>query len=364
MKLGIFSLMTLRDHPEGTQGVMRDTKTMVQGAEELGFDIAWFAEHHFCNYSMCASPLMMASYAAGWTKRIKLGTGVIVLPLYNPIRVAQEIALLDVQSEGRAVIGVGTGYQQFEFERFRLPIEEKVEMFLEYWNAVESMLMHGEVEADGKYFKVPRSTFAVRPIQSPMPPVYMTTSQPALLERIKSTDATPFLAASTLGSQVLYKMVDQLDQNWASIGVDPKKKPLSVMQYVHVTGSRAEALEAGERARYVGRMANHLRFNDLPMDGSFIKDEPFKGEQTIEEYAANTVCGSVEEVAERIIKDIRQLDPTHYACNFNYGCMPLKRAHRSMDLFVNKVLPLVEREVGPIENIGQNRLAKSVAVAV
>ncbi|WP_250502417.1 hypothetical protein [Caballeronia sp. AZ7_KS35] len=102
------------------------------------------------------------------------------------------------------------------------------------------------------------------------------------------------------------------------------------MQYVHVTDSRAEALEAGERARYVGRMANDLRFNDLPMDGSFIKDEHFKGEQSIEEYTADTVCGSVEQVAERLIQDIRQLDPTHYACNFAYGCMPLDRAHRSM----------------------------------
>jgi len=363
MKFGIFSLMTLRDHPDGAVGVMRDTKAMVQGAEELSFDIAWFAEHHFCNYSMCPSPLMMASHAAGWTKRIKLGTGVIVLPLYNPLRVAQEIALLDVQSEGRAVIGVGTGYQQFEFERFRLPIEQKVDMFLEYWNVVESVLKHGEVEFDGNYIKIPRSTFAVRPVRSPMPPVYMTTSQVPLLERIKNTDATPFLAASTLGSPVLYKMVDQLDENWRSIGVDPKTRPLAVMQYVHVTDSRAEALDAGERARYVGRMANHLRFNDLPMDGSFIKDEPFNGEQTIEQYAANTVVGSAEEVADRIVKDLRRLNPTHYACNFQFGCMPLNRARRSMERFVSDVLPLVEKEVGPLDNIGEERLGKVIAAA-
>lgn len=357
MELGIFSLMTLRDHPEGAAGVMGDTKAMVQAAENLGFDIAWFAEHHFCNYSMCPSPLMMASYASGWTKRIKLGTGVIVLPLYNPVRVAQEIALLDIQSEGRAVIGVGTGYQQFEFERFRLPIEEKVEIFLEYWHVVESILLHGEVEFEGKYIKVPKSTFAVRTVQNPMPPVYVTTSQVPLLKRIQHTNATPFLAASTLGSQVLYKMVDQLEENWQSIGVDPKTKPLAIMQYVHVTDSPAEALEAGERARYVGRMAHHLRFNDLPMDGSFISDEPFKGEQTIEQYAANTVVGDVEEVAERIVKDLRRLNPTHYACNFQFGCLPLNRARRSMERFVSEVLPLVEKEMGPIGNVGRERLA-------
>ena len=362
MKFGIFSLMTLRDHPQGAAGVMSDTKTMVQTAEHLGFDTAWFAEHHFCNYSMCASPLMMASYAAGWTKRIKLGTGVIVLPLYNPVRVAQEIALLDIQSEGRAVIGVGTGYQQFEFERFRLPIEEKVEMFLEYWNVVESALLNGEVEFEGKYITVPRSTFAVRTLQSPIPPVYVTSSQIPLLERIRNSNATPFLAASTLGSPVLYKMVDQLDQNWQAVGVDPKTKPLAIMQYVHVTDSRAEALEAGERARYVGRMANHLRFNDLPMDGSFISDEPFDGEQTIEQYAANTVVGTPEQVAERIVQDLRRLNPTHYACNFQFGCMPLERARRSLERFVSEVLPLVEKELGPIGRVGEERLEGQVPV--
>jgi len=356
MELGIFSLMTLRDHPQGAAGVMADTKTMVQTAESLDFDIAWFAEHHFCNYSMCASPLMMASYAAGWTTRIKLGTGVIVLPLYHPVRVAQEIALLDVQSKGRAVIGVGTGYQQFEFERFCLPIEEKIEIFLEYWHVLESALLYGEVEFKGKYITVPKSTFAVRPLQSPMPAVFVTTSQVALLKRIRHSSATPFLAASTLGSQVLYKMVDQLEANWQSIGVEPSSKPLAVMQYVHVTDSRAEALDAGERARYVGRMATHLRHNDLPMAGSFIADAPFAGEQSIEQYTNNIVVGDVQQVAERIVKDLRQLNPTHYACNFQFGCMPLERAKRSMERFVSEVLPLVEKEVGPISQIGQERL--------
>jgi alkanesulfonate monooxygenase SsuD/methylene tetrahydromethanopterin reductase-like flavin-dependent oxidoreductase (luciferase family) len=108
MQLGLFNLMTLRDHPDGALGVMRDTRKMVEIAEELDFDIAWFAEHHFANYSSSPSPLMMCSYAAGWTKKIKLGPGVIVLPLYNPLRVAQEIAVADTQSGGRLVIGLSS----------------------------------------------------------------------------------------------------------------------------------------------------------------------------------------------------------------------------------------------------------------
>ncbi|WP_213881784.1 LLM class flavin-dependent oxidoreductase [Pseudomonas sp. dw_358] len=353
MKFGLFSLMTLRDHPEGAAGVMADTKQMVQGAEQAGFDIAWFAEHHFCNYSSSPSPLMMASYAAGWTSKIKLGAGVLVLPLYNPLRLAQEIALLDIQSQGRAVIGLGTGYQLFEFERFGVAIEDKVDIFLEYWDVIEQALTRGEVEFNGKHIQVPRTTFALGPLQKPLPPIYYTSTQPALLERFKNTDAIPFLAASTLGSPVLYKMVDGLNANWAAVGCEPATKPLSIMQYVHITDSRSEALEAGERARYVGRMAHHLRHNILPMDGHFIRDQAVDGEQSIEQYTANTVVGSAEEVAAKMIDNIRHLDPVHYACNFQFGCMPLSRARRSLERFANEVVPMIERELGPLELIGK-----------
>jgi alkanesulfonate monooxygenase SsuD/methylene tetrahydromethanopterin reductase-like flavin-dependent oxidoreductase (luciferase family) len=357
MELGLFSLMTMRDHPDGYPGVLADTRKMVKAAEDIGFDVAWFAEHHFANYSSSPSPLMMAAYAAGWTKRIKLGTAVIVLPLYHPLRVAQEIAILDLQSEGRAVIGIGTGYQQFEFARFGVKIEDKNEIFLEYWDIVENALTRGVVEHSGKHITVPRTSFAIKPLQRPLPPLYVTSSHPQILKRFKETDAVPFLAASTLGSPVLYKMVDELNNNWASISCDPVMKPLAIMQYIHVTNSRAEALEAGERARYVGRMAHHLRFGELSMDGTLIRDEPFPGEQSIEQYADNMVVGDAHHVAERMVADIRRVGPTHYACNFQFGCMPLDRASRSLQSFARDVLPLIERELGPLSQIGLSKPA-------
>src|SRR5215475_3496141 len=124
MKFGIFNLMTLRDNPGGVAGILEDTRTMIALAESIGFDIAWFAEHHFTNYSISASPILTAAQFVGYTKRIRLGLGVVVLPLYHPIRVAQEIAMLDQMSNGRLVLGIGTGYQKYEFARYKLPIAE------------------------------------------------------------------------------------------------------------------------------------------------------------------------------------------------------------------------------------------------
>ena len=353
MQLGLFNLMTLRDHPDGAAGVMRDTRKMVQTAEELDFDVAWFAEHHFANYSSSPSPLMMCSYAAGWTRKIRLGSGVIVLPLYNPLRVAQEIVVADTQSEGRLVLGLGTGYQQYEFDRYGVNMDGRSDVFLEYWEVIEQALVKGEVEYRGKHVSFPKTFFAVRPQQRPLPPIFLTTSQARLLDRFKRWGAVPFIAASTLGSPVLYRMADGLNQAWASIGEDPASKPLAIMQYVSITDSRSEALEVAERARYVGRMAHFLRQAELPLDrDGFVRNDPFPGEYTLDQYADNMVVGDPHTVAGKMIADIKRLNPSNYTCNFSFGCMPFEWAHRSIMRFKKEVVPLVEAELGPIATIG------------
>ena len=362
MQLGLFNLMTLRDHPDGAIGVMRDTKKMVQTAEELGFDVAWFAEHHFANYSSSPSPLMMCSYASGWTSKIKLGSGVIVLPLYNPLRVAQELAVADTQSEGRLIIGLGTGYQQYEFDRYDVNLNDRVDVFLEYWNIIEQALVEGRAEYKGKYISLLDTFFALGTQQRPLPPIFVTTSHPRLLDRMKRWGATPFIAASTLGSPVLYKMADGLGQAWRSIGEDPAAKPLAIMQYVSITDSRSEALEAAERARYVGRMAHFLRQAELPLAANgFIRDEPFEGEYTLDEFADNMVVGDPHLVAGKVIDNIKRLNPSNYTCNFSFGCMPIERAHRSIVRFKKEVLPLVEAELGPIALIGAQPVPQRMA---
>src|SRR5215469_16679166 len=134
---------------------MEDTVAMVTLADEIGFDVAWFAEHHFSNYSICPSPLMMASYCAGLTQRIRLGTAVLVLPLYDPVRLVQEIGLLDVQSGGRTVVGIGSGYQKYEFDRYHRKLSERTEIALELWDIIDMAFKNGAIEYRGKYFDIP-----------------------------------------------------------------------------------------------------------------------------------------------------------------------------------------------------------------
>src|SRR5260370_38483431 len=128
MEAGIFNLMGSRTQEKPTAEVFAEVAEQTRLADELGYAIAWFAEHHFSNYCLCASPLMMVAHCAPVTKRIRLGTAVVVLPLYNPARLAAEIALADVLSNGRLMLGIGAGYQPYEFERFGVDIKANLEM--------------------------------------------------------------------------------------------------------------------------------------------------------------------------------------------------------------------------------------------
>ncbi|MCK0198939.1 LLM class flavin-dependent oxidoreductase [Ancylobacter sp. 6x-1] len=352
MHFGIFNLMGLRDNPGGTAGVIENTRTLVKLAEDIGFEIAWFAEHHFTNYSVCISPLMMAAHMAGQTSRIKLGAGVVVLPLYHPLRVAQEIGFLDQMSGGRAVLGVGTGYQAYEFERYGAEVAKKTEIFMEYWQVVEQALTEGRAKLDGQFITVPETVFTVRPVQKPLPQIYCTSPHPPIMKAIAKFGGIPFITAGWKGTEALFGIAEQVRGAWVKAGNDGPSMPVALQQYIHVTDSASEAMEAAERARYVGRMVHGLRSNVLTLDGSFVVAAPIPDEPPLETFRDNLLIGDPHLVAEKLVREIRTLNPQHYNCFFQFGDMPVERARRSLERFGAEVLPLVEREVGPLSAIG------------
>jgi alkanesulfonate monooxygenase SsuD/methylene tetrahydromethanopterin reductase-like flavin-dependent oxidoreductase (luciferase family) len=353
MKLGLFNLMTLRQNPRGAAGVFADTLQMVSLAEEIGFDIAWFAEHHFTNYSVSVSPMMTAAFMAGKTSRIRLGAAVIVLPLYHPLRVAQEIAMLDLMSGGRAVIGVGSGYQRYEFERYQKSLDHKHELFMEHWSILEQVLLEGRAALKGKHIDLPETVVTVRPLQKPLPEVFVASVHPEVLKRLAGVGATPFLTAGWRGSKVLYGLRDNLVECWRKAGLAPEAMKLGVQQYIHVTDSRADALEAADCARYVGRSLATLNKPVLALKGSFVDTPAFDGEPPLETFVDNVIIGDAQHVAERLVAEIRELEPTHYSCFFQFGDLPIAKARRALERFGKEVLPLVEKEVGPLDRIGR-----------
>jgi alkanesulfonate monooxygenase SsuD/methylene tetrahydromethanopterin reductase-like flavin-dependent oxidoreductase (luciferase family) len=349
MKLGLFILMTQLDASTSTQCIIADTVSMVQLADEIGFDIAWFAEHHFSNYSICPSPLMMAAFCAGHTRRIRLGPAVLVLPLYNPLRMIEEIGLLDVQSKGRAVIGIG--YQKYEFDRFHQKLSEKTAVFMEIWDILEMALHNEEIAYEGRYFDVPRSPLAIRPLDGRLPEIYVTGLEPTVILRTARAGHTPFITAGWKGFPVALDMRNHVVAQFVAAGMPSDKVPLGVQQYVFVTDDRAEALDIGERARSVGRIVTQMRAGDPILEGPFIKAPPIPDEPPFETFCDNLVIGDPHLCAEKLITEIRALGTTHLSVFMQIGSVPGARARRSLERFAREVVPLIERDLGPLDAI-------------
>lgn len=339
MKFSLFSLMTQRS-ADGTKTIFDDTQRIVRLAEDIGFETAWFAEHHFSNYSMCASPLLMAARFAGATQRIKLGTGVVVLPLYNPIRLIEEIGLVDSISDGRLVLGVGTGYQQYEFEKFASPFSEKVERSIELIDLIEMGLSSGELNYRGKHYSADGMPICARTVGGRRPEVYVAGAHPALLKKSAELGYAPLVGVGYKGKDALIQRRRELEPIF---GNGKPNWPFAVQRYVYVTDDKADARDAAAQVLYINRLATSMRTNRQQLDGPMLREIPFEGEPSLDEILDNCIIGDAHLCAERLVDEIKAVSPTEICCFIQIGLMDGARARKSLERFGAKVIPLIER---------------------
>ena len=136
-------------------------------AEELGFDKLWAVEHHFTDYAACPDNLLFLSWVAGRTERIRLGTGAIIVPWNDPLRIAEKAALLDHLSGGRAVLGLGRGLARREYAGFGIDMNESRERFDEASRMILEALDTGFIEGEGPFYPQARTEIRPRPRAGP-----------------------------------------------------------------------------------------------------------------------------------------------------------------------------------------------------
>ncbi|HZY55169.1 MAG TPA: LLM class flavin-dependent oxidoreductase, partial [Reyranella sp.] len=135
-------------------------------AEPLGFESIWSVEHHFTDYTMCPDVVQFLSYMAGRTRNLKLGSMVVVLPWHDPMRVAEQISMLDQLSGGRMILGLGRGAGKVEFDGFRLDMGDSRELFVEYGEALLKGLESGVMAYAGKHYRQPATAIRPAPFKS------------------------------------------------------------------------------------------------------------------------------------------------------------------------------------------------------
>ncbi|WP_088624494.1 LLM class flavin-dependent oxidoreductase [Oceanicola sp. 22II-s10i] len=350
MDFGMFSLMQRRDPKKPSAQSINEVIEQTQLAEKMGFTASWFAEHHFSNYALCPSPLLLCAAVARATTTIRVATGVVLLPLYRPARLVSEIAFVDAISGGRLVLGVGSGYQPYEFERFGEDLKESKAKTLEFLDIIEKGLSEDFFSHDGDYYHLPETHISTRPTGAME--IWMAGDNPILHGVAAKKGYGALIGGKTGGLETVLQQRQWCMENFAAEGVSEDKVPFAVQRHMCITNDPKVAERYAENVLYQTRLTTSLRRRSESMEGTMLMDRPFPDEPSIEAIQKNLMIGAPERVAEMLAAEIKALTPKHMCFHFQVGDFPHADALRSIELFATEVVPRVEAEVGPLADIG------------
>ena len=181
MKLGVLQFFSWPGRRAALSSVFDRALQRIEIMDRTGYDAVWLAEHHFSSFSVCPSVHMMGTLAAARTQRLRIGTAVSLAPFYHPLRLAEEVALLDMLSGGRVNWGAGRGFARVEFEAFGVPPEESASRFRETVEIVLRAWTEERLSFAGTHYRIDAVEVLPKPLQKPHPPVWVAaTSEPAI----------------------------------------------------------------------------------------------------------------------------------------------------------------------------------------
>jgi alkanesulfonate monooxygenase SsuD/methylene tetrahydromethanopterin reductase-like flavin-dependent oxidoreductase (luciferase family) len=312
---------------------------MAQTAEALGFRNVWLAEHHFSTYGYLSRPAQLATYIAARTTRLRVGTAVIVVPLHHPLIVAEEIASLDLLASGRVDIGLGRGYQRYEFERLGLELENGRVRWEEAVDVILKALEGRPFSYDGKFFKIPETTIFPQPLQRPHPPMWITAQSPESVEAAVRRGFNVLTGGFGIPIERMAEFRRLLDRHVAEI---KPARPLEVgvQRAVYVTTDQAEARAAAEEARWNMRVTLSLRHGHERVEEGRAIPVPGAAEPDVDDLLDRFLVIGTPDTCIRQIERIRALvGITHFNCSFWFGDLEHPRVLRSMELFAREVMP-------------------------
>lgn len=315
----------------------------IQLAEEMGYDFVLIAEHHFSNYGNSPAPLLQAAHIAQATSRIKIATGVLVLPIWQPLRLAEEVAVLDHLSDGRFICGVGRGYQPHELDRFGVSVEESRTRFDETLDVmIKAWTENTSFTYEGEYINVDVPTVVwPKPRQQPHPPLWLAgTSDDSIrvaAERDMALFTTGFrgpegmLGATALWAQHRRALAKPLD-----------RFELGLQALSLVADSDADARANLHRPRWQMR-ANRSLNSSTVVDG-LVQPVPVEGEADDDQFFQGLFYGSPDTVRAKFAA-MAEAGVTMVSQWMMLGGIQHEKVMRSIRLTGEEIIPAL-REAG------------------
>ncbi|MCI0780561.1 MAG: LLM class flavin-dependent oxidoreductase [Chloroflexi bacterium] len=353
MKFGLFYIVPW--HEDTTQErALNEALEQIELADQLGIDEVWLGEHRFSRHGLLSGIWSFLGAVAGRTKNIRIGTAVIVLPLHNPILVAEEVAMLDIISGGRFNLGIGAGYQRQEFEGVGVDIDESRERFHEAVDVMIKAWTEEKLTYHGKFTNVDDLWVLPKPIQKPYPPLFQAVStSPASVEFAASRQIQVIAGGPTdiMGQapQVIQLWREKMEEHgYEHAHLDP---PMSKSIYVAPTMEEAETDPIGLED-FSSRILRSIGSNGAPIgmpmdkDGNIAKGyEHWANRQNDRDRRDDLghaglppLRGTPEVVIERL-KQVQEAGINHVFGSFGFAGLPHEKVMRSIELFATQVMP-------------------------
>lgn len=304
--------------------------------EELGFDSAWLEEHHSVRNHYWPSPMMALSGLATRTERILLGTDVMVLPFYHPVRLAEDAAMLDVISNGRFIFGAAIGYKPDEFALYQVPLEMRGARYEESVRIIKQLWSQEEVHFEGTYYQLHGAMIEPRPIAQPHPPIWLGGWGNLSLKRAAEL-GDAWVPGPTANLGKLLEAQETYNQHLEALGINPKSRPTPLTREVVIAETDQRAFEIAER---------HLLINYRDEYGGGKWKHPLIGNADstpVSEMEAISqdrfIIGNPETVIQKIKHFEEQFGVDHLICRLYFAGMPHDIIMSELKLLAKEVLP-------------------------
>lgn len=336
MNFGLFFLNSVPPTKTDAQE-LRDGLEQIQLADKLGYEAAWIAEHNARSYGVVSNTAVYLAAAAATTENIKLATGVTRLPLHHPLKVAEEMSLVDIISNGRLYLGVGKGYDKLEFDAYNIDFDDRHERYLESLDILKAALQSEKVTYSGQFYNIENVPVYPRPVQQDGPPIFVMVS---------GNDASMINAAKQGHSFMLGGITNEDTKHKIALYRQAAQESGLSEEYIESVIKRSGKLlfcyvaETTEQAQeeyreglewYMSERDNRPTFGVIDRERNVDYDKFLKSE--------NTLVGSPEKVIQDIQNFREETGLDNIILWMNIGGQKQENVLKSISLFNEKVMP-------------------------
>jgi alkanesulfonate monooxygenase SsuD/methylene tetrahydromethanopterin reductase-like flavin-dependent oxidoreductase (luciferase family) len=332
MKFGIFDHMDRGSVPLGEQYESR--LRLIEAYDRAGFHAYHLAEHHATPLGMAPSPSVFLAAVAQRTRRLRFGPLVYTLSLHHPLRVAEEICMLDHMSGGRLELGIGRGISPLELTAFGVDAAQAQAIYIEALAVILAALTRETVDFEGQFFRFRDVPIEMAPVQKPHPPLWYGVARP---EGTAWPAQHKVNIATNTPAERVRVITDAYRAAWTAAGHPAHALPLIGMnRHIVIADTEAAALASARRAYlvwYASFMKLWIKHNAKPPNAMY--PDNFDALQRI----GLGVAGTPERVRAVLGEQVATAGINYLACRFAFGDLSFEEAHRSVALFVDHVMP-------------------------